>query len=108
MPDVEEFSQEGWEQGLLTFITDTRLPFQLVKHPAFHKLIQQAQSAPLTLSIPSAKTIRRRLKASIQDQQEGILRTLPQGTRISIALDCWTSPFTQAFMAITGYFIDAD
>jgi hypothetical protein len=26
--------------------------------------------------------------------------------KISIALDCWTSPFQQAFMAVTGYFID--
>lgn len=33
---------------------------------------------------------------------------LPEGARISVALDCWTSPFGQAFMAITGYFIDAD
>lgn len=33
---------------------------------------------------------------------------LPEDTRISIALDCWTSPFGQAFLAITGYFIDAD
>lgn len=27
---------------------------------------------------------------------------------MSIALDCWTSPFRQAFMAVTGYFIDQD
>jgi hypothetical protein len=33
---------------------------------------------------------------------------LPAGSKLSIALDCWTSPFSQAFMAITGYFIDAD
>ncbi|KAJ5316466.1 hypothetical protein N7476_006773 [Penicillium atrosanguineum] len=33
---------------------------------------------------------------------------LPEGAKISIALDCWTSPFTQVFMAITGYFIDKD
>lgn len=108
VPNVAEFSQESWEQALLTFIADTRLPFQLVEHPAFHKLVQHAQSAPITPSIPSAKTIRRRLKASIQAQQDGILRTLPEGTKISIALDCWTSPFTQAFMAITSYFIDTD
>ena len=31
---------------------------------------------------------------------------LPANSKISIALDCWTSPFGQAFMAITGYFID--
>lgn len=33
---------------------------------------------------------------------------LPANSKISIALDCWTSPFGQAFMAITGYFIDID
>ncbi|KAJ6126404.1 hypothetical protein N7523_002016 [Penicillium sp. IBT 18751x] len=27
---------------------------------------------------------------------------------MSIALDCWTSPFRQAFMAVPGYFIDQD
>ena len=31
---------------------------------------------------------------------------LPANSKISITLDCWTSPFGQAFMAITGYFID--
>jgi hypothetical protein len=33
---------------------------------------------------------------------------LPPGAKLSIALDCWTLPFHQAFMAITGYFIDLD
>jgi hypothetical protein len=35
-----------------------------------------------------------------------MLDRLPSGIKLSIALDCWTSPFQQAFMAITGYFID--
>jgi hypothetical protein len=33
---------------------------------------------------------------------------LPTGSKISIALYCWTSPFSQSFIAITGYFIDTD
>jgi hypothetical protein len=41
-------------------------------------------------------------------RQKKILEKLPSGTKMSIALDCWTSPFRQAFMAITGYFIDDD
>lgn len=28
---------------------------------------------------------------------------LPPNTKLSISLDCWTSPFRQAFMAIMGY-----
>ena len=31
---------------------------------------------------------------------------LPEDAKLSISLDCWTSPFQQAFMAITGYFLD--
>jgi hypothetical protein len=52
--------------------------------------------------------MRRRLGSIVKDRQQRILRTLPPRSKISIALDCWTSPFSQAFMAITGYFIDAD
>jgi hypothetical protein len=56
--------------------------------------------------LPSATTIRRRLRDIVQDRQRSILRTLPKNAKISIALDCWTSPYNQAFMAITGYFVD--
>jgi hypothetical protein len=104
-----QFSQWSGEEQLLRFLTVTRLPFNLVEHPQFHNLIRMAQSAPSCPQIPSGKTIRRRLqKSSVKEQQQGILRTLPTDAKLSIALDCWTSPFTQAFMAISGYFIDED
>ena len=67
-----------------------------------------ARSAPSPPMIPSAMTIRRRLESLVKDRQQHILRMLPADSKLSIALDCWTSPFSQAFMAITGYFIDAD
>jgi hypothetical protein len=44
----------------------------------------------------------------VEERQQGILRRLPDNTKLSVALDCWTSPFAQAFMAITAYFIDED
>lgn len=37
-----------------------------------------------------------------------MLSRLPDGSRLSIAVDCWTSPFRQAFIAVTGYFLDQD
>ncbi|OQD95763.1 hypothetical protein PENVUL_c105G07924 [Penicillium vulpinum] len=51
---------------------------------------------------------RRRLSARVKERQDSILKLLPADAKISIALDCWTSPFGQAFMAITGYFVDID
>jgi hypothetical protein len=67
-----------------------------------------AQSAPSPPHVPSATTIRRRLQTTVKERQQDVLRKLPSDAKMSIALDCWTSPFRQAFMAITGYFIDAD
>ncbi|KAG0160746.1 hypothetical protein PDIDSM_8276 [Penicillium digitatum] len=69
-------------------------------------MLEVAQQSSTKLTIPSARTIRRHLDITIQNNQKGILQRLPEGCRLSIALDCWTSPFQQAFVAITGYFID--
>jgi hypothetical protein len=67
-----------------------------------------AQRAPSRPQIPSAKTIRRRLQDAISERQRSVLERLPKDGKISIALDCWTSPFQQAFIAVTGYFLDED
>jgi hypothetical protein len=72
------------------------------------RLLKLAQTAPSTLEFPSARTISRRLHAIVIERQQSLLQTLPKDAKISIALDCWTSPFQQAFMAVTGYFIDND
>lgn len=52
--------------------------------------------------------MQRRLQNIVQDQQKDLLRMLPPYSKLSIGLDCWTSPFQQAFMAITGYFLDQE
>jgi hypothetical protein len=44
----------------------------------------------------------------VEEQQQNLLSKLPTGAKLSIVLDCWTSPFRQAFMAVTGYFINED
>lgn len=42
----------------------------------------------------------------MKEKHQSIFQSLPPAAKISLALDCWTSPFQQAFMAVTGYFID--
>jgi len=44
----------------------------------------------------------------VKQQQQTVLQQLPSNAKLSIALDCWTSPFRQAFMAVTGYFLDSE
>lgn len=95
-------------ERIITFITASRLPFQLVEHPEFHALIEMAWLAPSFPEIPSAYTVRRNLQELVEERQHTLIQKLPEGAKLSIALDCWTSPFRQAFMAVTGYFLDKD
>lgn len=79
-----------------------------MEHPAFQDLLQTTRLAESKLDIPSARNIRRLLDDTVKEKQQNVLGKLPNGSNLSIALDCWTSPFCQAFMAITGYFLDQD
>jgi hypothetical protein len=57
--------------------------------------------APYFPEITTAITIRRHLQEIVEELQCTLLQKLPDGAKLSIALDCWTPPFHQAFMAIT-------
>ncbi|KAJ5807732.1 hypothetical protein N7474_009001 [Penicillium riverlandense] len=105
-PPNKIFSQNVFEEKLLEFITSAPLLFRIIEQTQFKDLLDMVQSASSRLNIPSARSIRRRLEMSVEKQHQSVLSKLPEGSRLAIALDCWTSPFNQAFMAITGYFLD--
>ncbi|KAJ5215577.1 uncharacterized protein N7498_002009 [Penicillium cinerascens] len=104
----ESFTLKEFDESVISLITELRLPFQFVEHPRFHKLVQLASLAPSPPRILSAYLVRQKVQAKVIERQKSLLQMLPSGAKLSIALDCWTSPFRQAFMAITGYFIDID
>ncbi|KAJ6125924.1 hypothetical protein N7471_010417 [Penicillium samsonianum] len=58
----ESFTKELWQQDILTAITGLRLPFLIIENPLFQRLLQRAQSSPLPLEFPSAKTIQCQLR----------------------------------------------
>jgi hypothetical protein len=105
---ISVFSQEKWEREQVRFIVMSHLPFQVLAHQGLENLVNMAQLAPSQPVLLKPKTARRRLQAMVKEEHRKILSTLPPTAKVSIALDCWTSPFQQAFMAITGYFIDRD
>ncbi|KAJ6019888.1 hypothetical protein N7522_000596 [Penicillium canescens] len=70
--------------------------------------LSYARLAPTPPSVPSRKVIRERLRSFVIEYQQETLQRLPSSAKLSLALDCWTSPFQDAFMAITGYFIDQE
>lgn len=65
-----------------------------------------AQRMTSRLDVLSPKTAQSRIHTTVADRQRELLQTLPKDSKLSLALDCWTSPFRQDFMAITAYFVD--
>lgn len=78
------------------------------RHQGLYDLLSYARLAPTTPSLPSRKAIRERLRDFVTESQQETLQRLPSNAKMSIALDCWTSPSKHAFMAITGYILDQD
>lgn len=107
-PKSAVFTQSDWEHKLTRLLAVSRLPFQFIEHPEFHDVIHFSRLAPTRPEIPSAKVMRARLRDFVKKQQQDILQQLPADAKLSLALDCWTSPFRQAFMAVTGYFLTYD
>ncbi|KAJ5366096.1 hypothetical protein N7541_000037 [Penicillium brevicompactum] len=102
-PTRKGFSQQRFEHAQVKFIANSQLPFQILEHQDFQDLIAEAQLTQQTLTLLTPMTTRHRLHSIVQTEQQKLLSSLPTGAKLSIALDCWTSPFQQAFIAITGY-----
>ncbi|KAJ6086552.1 hypothetical protein N7467_005466 [Penicillium canescens] len=105
---ASKFTKTELEEHLLKTIARARLAFTIVEDPAFQSLLNLIYSDSQGLELPSAKTLRRRLRDAVTSQQDSQLEGLPSDAKVSLALDCWTSPFQQAFMAITVYFINGE
>lgn len=99
---VRRFDTRVWQQKLAKLLTMSHPPFLFLEHPEFRDLISYARLAPSMPDIPSAKVMRRQLRELVCENQNQkiILRTLPSDAKLSLALNCWTSPFKQPFIAI--------
>ena len=75
-------------ERVVTFITAHRLPFQLVESPHFRALLEMNRLAPSFPEIPSVYVVRRQLQEMVAERQHTLLRQLPAGAKLSIALDC--------------------
>jgi hypothetical protein len=60
------------------------------------------------LKIPCPATLRRRLDVYYDSVKKEIKKRIPKSTKVSLAIDSWTSPNHLAFLAIIGYFITPD
>lgn len=85
-----------------------RLPFRMVDNIQFRRMLHMIAGPNSHIAIPNRNRIRERLVELSLESQHKLIVEIPEDVKVSIALDCWTSPDQKPFMAITGYFITED
>lgn len=100
------YSQEELEKCLVECVVCEDQPFTFVDAPEIRLLLGLLKPG---IKIPSATTIKDRvmetykvMKARLGDQ------LCNAGSKISLTLDCWTSPHHRAYLGITAHYIDAN
>jgi hypothetical protein len=58
--------------------------------------------------LPSASTLSVRLDKRVKDLEGTYLKDIVPGSKVALALDCWSSTGRLSFIAVTVYFIDKD
>jgi hypothetical protein len=90
---------------LVMMIVCDDLPFTFAESPYLRSLM-----AGLDLAHPSAGTVKREVMRCYREEVSRIISRLCNvGSKISITLDCWTSPHsTASYLGITVHYIDAN
>lgn len=97
-------SDEEFRDLLVRWVIRTDQPFTVVENADFRALINM--KSPDT-AIPSGHTVKRDVMKRYREQERGVGEQLRNaGSRISVTLDCWTSPNNEGFLGITGHYID--
>jgi hypothetical protein len=100
---ITALSAEEFRKRVVEWVVCGDHPFSVVEEPGFHLLFQ-----PGTI-VPSANTIKHEVMRRYREKMVHIGNRLRHVTsKISITLECWTSPNGLTFMGITVHYIDDD
>jgi hypothetical protein len=100
-----KYSKECFEEQMLTTFLIANLPFQLVENLSFCKLLEIAHP---DIDIPNCRCLRQLLDVQHDTAAQAFLDDLGERTKVSLAIDCWSSPNKVAFMAIVAYYVSVD
>jgi hypothetical protein len=96
------FSQSAFHDALVYYILDSNIPFRTVERDSFQGLLQICRPS---VKVPGRTHLRSLISDRADAARKQMLKYLPATRKVSLALDCWTSPNRLAFLAILAYFI---
>jgi hypothetical protein len=86
-------------------VVRANLPFSLLGNEDLHSMFTLCKP---DIAMPSAGVIKREIMRRYQEEGGRMADSLCQvDSKISITLDCWTSPNAKAFLGVTAHYINA-
>jgi hypothetical protein len=98
-------NKEEFCELLLSMIVGLHLPFRAVNNIFFQQLVLRLSH--MQYQLPAPTSIRTQLVTGIAQIERQLLSGLVDGSKVSLSLDCWTSPFRQAFLGVVANYIDS-
>ncbi|OXV09426.1 hypothetical protein Egran_02811 [Elaphomyces granulatus] len=106
IPDpVSPFTDTSFQQAILRFIVHSRLPFRTIEHEAFRDMLKLCRPS---VNIPGRTHLAKLIEKHSSEVKERLMDDLPEKRKVSIALDCWTSPNGLGIMAVLCYYVTDD
>ncbi|KAJ8651461.1 hypothetical protein O0I10_012979 [Lichtheimia ornata] len=101
------FDQNEFNQQFIKFLVSGKLPFTTSENKHLQRSLEMAQTAPTmaAIKLPNAVTFARKTTMEYHACYDRLRTVLHDLLAISCTLDCWTSPFNQAFLGVTGHWI---
>lgn len=101
-----ELLPTSFPEQLLRVIIGCHWSISHVDNLEFQRLVRCLNK---DIPIPSSSTITRRLLDRRNEVDQKIRQKLPQSpTKVSLALDCWSAPRREGYLAIKAYWITGD
>ena len=100
-PQRNELTMAKIEEEILKYVISGNIPFNQVENQHFRNIISFIQIRNKPVQAPSRKVIRARLSSKSEQARENLLTTLAANTsKISLALDCWSTRNSYGFLGM--------
>ena len=99
---VKEFDQHTWNRYLLLGFLSALIPFNTLTNPELRRILFSLKP---DVNIPSVSTLRQLLATEYEKTTKAIQDNIPEGQKVGLALDGWTSGNKLAISSVIMYYI---
>ncbi|XP_049939053.1 E3 SUMO-protein ligase ZBED1-like [Schistocerca serialis cubense] len=97
--------QQQLDEALVAMITGDFQPLSIVEDTGFRRFVSLLD---LQYSVPNRKKLRLMIEDDYHKQKEAVNLAVEDSTCVSLTTDIWTSLNSEAYIAVTGHFINTN